>query len=450
MAPTVPIEYAGQKESRKCSLSQTMGKSRKYSKGHSSGFVPDYRHAVETIGESEGFDSTGRVDMEMTASEDSCGPKRKRISLNVDGYDTFGVPMQVLSLSRMSRFERKDLVLKLKTDLDQIRALRKKVDCLCSNATVLSPSSDIRSCSDGKKRPPLENSHKLSEVSVPRGKKRVPPTRNGPGTKRNTSGRFESVRPAVPASTPIVILMKQCKNLLSRLMTHPFSWVFNSPVDIVKLNIPDYFTVIKHPMDLGTVKSKVASGEYTSPLDFAADVRLTFSNAMTYNPPGDDAHIMAETLSKIFEMRWKAIEKKLPGTTDVPLVPSKPGLNLETADASQVTPPITKKTIHPDSSIKPETVRPTITEEEKHKLSLELEALMGELPENIVELLQANSEGQTNEDEIEIDFDALSDDTLISLRKLLDDYLLEKKKTLAKVEPCEMEVPLFFHYANSC
>lgn len=449
MAPTVPIEFAGQKESRKRSLSQTMGKSRKYTKGHSSGFVPDYRHAVETMGETEGFGSSGRVEMKMTASEDSCAPKRKSISLNVDGL---GVPMQVLSLSRMSRFERKDLELKLKMELEQIRVLQKKVDSLCSNAVVLSPSSDIRGCSDGKRRPPLEISHKLSEVSVPRSKKRAPPARNGPRTKRSTFGRFESVRrPAAPANTSsIAVLMKRCKNLLTRLMSHPFGWVFNSPVDIVKLNIPDYFTVIKHPMDLGTVKSKIASGDYSSPLGFAADVRLTFSNAMTYNPPGDDAHIMAETLNKYFEVKWKAIEEKLPGTTDVQLVPSRPGLHLETRNTSQIPSSITKKAIPPDACIKPETVRRIITEEEKHKLSMELEALSGELPENIIEFLKAHSEGKTDEDEIEIDIDALGDDALISLQKLLDDYLLEKQKHEAKVEPCEVEVPFSFYYANSC
>ena len=48
MAPTLPIEFAGQKESRKYSHSQNMGKSRKYSKGYATGFVPDFRFAIES------------------------------------------------------------------------------------------------------------------------------------------------------------------------------------------------------------------------------------------------------------------------------------------------------------------------------------------------------------------------------------------------------------------
>ena len=30
--------------------------------------------------------------------------------------------------------------------------------------------------------------------------------------------------------------------------------IFHYPVDPVKLNILDYFTIIKHPMDFGTIK----------------------------------------------------------------------------------------------------------------------------------------------------------------------------------------------------
>ncbi|KAJ7956084.1 Transcription factor like [Quillaja saponaria] len=448
MAPTVPIDFAGQKESRKCWLSQVMGKSRKYSKGHASGFVPDYRHAVDTMGESEGFGSSGRVDTELTASEDSCAPKRKCISLNVDGYDSFGAPLQVLSLSKMSRAERKNLELRLKMELEQVRKLQKKVASLKPNVTALSPSSDIRSCSDGPKRHPDDSFHRTSEASALHDKKRAPPRRNGSRTKRSISGRFESVKPVapVPVITSDAMLMKQCETLLNRLIKHPFGWAFNKPVNVVKLNIPDYFTVIKHPMDLGTVKSKMASGEYSCPLAFAEDVRLTFSNAMTYNPPRNDFHVMAETLSKYFEVRWKSMEKKIPvlndERNDVPLEPTRPSVHVETITTTQL-PASKKKKITPNIPvIKPEPVKQTMTNEEKHKLSLELEALLGELPETIVDFLKVHSfnGGQTGDDEIEIDIDALSDDTLFQLRKLLDDYVLEKQKNQAKAEPCEMEI----------
>ncbi|KAI5431072.1 hypothetical protein KIW84_035290, partial [Lathyrus oleraceus] len=44
------------------------------------------------------------------------------------------------------------------------------------------------------------------------------------------------------------------------------------------------------------------------------------------------------------------------------------------------------------------------------------------------------------EDEIEIDIDVLGDDTLFTLRKLLDDFLHEKQNNKENVEVCEIEV----------
>ncbi|XP_022770103.1 transcription factor GTE10-like isoform X2 [Durio zibethinus] len=449
MAPAIPIEYTGQKEYRKCSFSQLMRKSREHFKGgNSSGFFPGYQHVIETMGESEGFGSSGRVDTEMTASEDSYAPKRKCISLNSDSHDNFGVPTQVLPLSKMSRPERKDLELRLKMELEQVRVLQKKVASLGSSVgssfVVLSPSTDNRSCSDGKKRPPLENFNRSVEVLSLQAKKRPLGGRNGARPKKSTSTRLEQ-KPTVAVNNSNTYLMKQCETLLNRLMQHNYGWVFNNPVDAVKLNIPDYFTVIKHPMDLGTVKKKIASGQYSSPSDFAVDVRLTFSNAMTYNPPGNDVHCMAETLSKYFEVRWKAIEKKLPVTMHVDAVP------IEVETNSDIL-PLKKNKINPkDTMVGPEPVRQIMTNQQKQYLSTELESLLGELPENIVDFLKEHSstEGQMSEDEIEIDIDALSDETLFKLRKLLDDYLLEKQKNQAKAEPCEMEFLNESGFSNS-
>jgi hypothetical protein len=39
--------------------------------------------------------------------------------------------------------------------------------------------------------------------------------------------------------------------LLSQIKSHKHAWVFLEPVDAEKLQIPDYFQVIKRPMDLG-------------------------------------------------------------------------------------------------------------------------------------------------------------------------------------------------------
>ena len=49
-------------------------------------------------------------------------------------------------------------------------------------------------------------------------------------------------------------------------------------------------------MDLGTVKKKIDGREYRNPNEFAADVRLIFSNCYQYNPSDNPVYIMAQRL----------------------------------------------------------------------------------------------------------------------------------------------------------
>ena len=59
---------------------------------------------------------------------------------------------------------------------------------------------------------------------------------------------------------------------------------FLKPVDAEFLQLKDYRRVITHPMDLGTVETKLAERQYASASDFVDDVRLIWANARKYNP----------------------------------------------------------------------------------------------------------------------------------------------------------------------
>ncbi|KAJ1473422.1 Bromodomain-containing protein, partial [Baffinella frigidus] len=78
-------------------------------------------------------------------------------------------------------------------------------------------------------------------------------------------------------------------------------------VDPEALNLVNYFQVVKNPMDLGTVKKKLASKGYRHAQDFIADVTLTFDNAMLYNPKGDEEHELAKKLKMFFLKEWDAV-----------------------------------------------------------------------------------------------------------------------------------------------
>ncbi|KAK1427710.1 hypothetical protein QVD17_16403 [Tagetes erecta] len=415
MAPACTVEVVGQRVSNKLSqknFSQMKGKNRKVSKDKSFEVVRDYRHAVETMADSEGHGSSGRVDKETAAGEDSCVPRNKSMNLNGNSYQQFGVPMQVISLSKLSRFERKELKSRLKRELQRVRTFQKNLE------EGFLPSTDV-------------HRQRKHEPNVSQAVKKRLPGQNGNGNGYDNDGSC-SKKAVLPQGTGYAVLMKQCDTLLKRLMTHNFSWVFNTPVDVVALKIPDYHTVIKHPMDLGTVKARLKSGKYVDPWGFAADVRLTFSNAMTYNPRGNDVHVMAETLNKFFEVRWKPIEKKLPGATDS-LVPMKQKVLETEPETATFMPPLKKKkTALFGNELKREPVKKFMSVVEKQKLGSELEASLADLPETIIDFLKENSSNGNAavDDEIEIEIDALSDETLLKLRKLLDDFLADKQKNM--------------------
>jgi E1A/CREB-binding protein len=95
-------------------------------------------------------------------------------------------------------------------------------------------------------------------------------------------------------------LKLKCTDILKGLQNHHHGWVFNSPVDPVELDLPDYFEKIMIPMDLGTVQTRLESGFYPSIDAFASDVNLTFDNATTYNKVGSVIYNMAKELKAKF------------------------------------------------------------------------------------------------------------------------------------------------------
>ena len=76
---------------------------------------------------------------------------------------------------------------------------------------------------------------------------------------------------------------------------------FLEPVDYMGLNLLDYPTIIKHPMDLSTAKSKLLKNEYSTFQDFYNDIDLIWKNCKTYNREGSEIVKMANHCEKVFK-----------------------------------------------------------------------------------------------------------------------------------------------------
>ncbi|XP_078045320.1 homeotic protein female sterile isoform X4 [Augochlora pura] len=104
--------------------------------------------------------------------------------------------------------------------------------------------------------------------------------------------------------------LKFCNEILKELFSKKhsgYAWPFYKPVDAELLGLHDYHDIIKKPMDLGTVKTKMDNREYKTAQEFASDVRLIFTNCYKYNPPDHDVVAMARKLQDVFEMRHAKI-----------------------------------------------------------------------------------------------------------------------------------------------
>ncbi|KAM9109112.1 bromodomain testis-specific protein [Megaptera novaeangliae] len=93
------------------------------------------------------------------------------------------------------------------------------------------------------------------------------------------------------------------KVVLKALRKHNFSWPFQQPVDAVKLKLPDYYTIIKNPMDLNTIKNRLEHKYYVKASECIEDFNTMFSNCYLYNKPGDDIVLMAQALEKLFKQK---------------------------------------------------------------------------------------------------------------------------------------------------
>uniref|UniRef100_A0A803VW78 ATPase family AAA domain-containing protein 2 n=1 Tax=Ficedula albicollis TaxID=59894 RepID=A0A803VW78_FICAL len=162
-----------------------------------------------------------------------------------------------------------------------------------------------------------------------------------PASKNNSGRRPLEVLPLAPPPKPRQLTEEEMKQLeeqeedtlrelriylrdvTHRLVIDRRFRAFTKPVDPEE--VPDYNAVIKQPMDLSTVLSKIDMHQYPTARDFLKDIDLICSNALEYNPvkdPGDRLlrhracalrdtaySIVREEMDEEFEQRCQKIKE---------------------------------------------------------------------------------------------------------------------------------------------
>ncbi|PWN46396.1 Bromodomain-domain-containing protein [Ceraceosorus guamensis] len=96
------------------------------------------------------------------------------------------------------------------------------------------------------------------------------------------------------------------RHVLVELNNHHAAWPFTAPVDAASVH--DYYSVIKQPMDLSTMETKLENNAYATVEDLTADFRLVAANCRQYNGPSNSYTKLVNTLEKHFDREiggWK-------------------------------------------------------------------------------------------------------------------------------------------------
>lgn len=389
----------------------------------------------------------------QSASDDASSINRRPASTNDNifnlNHNHNHSQYVTFNLASYTKKELHDLKIRLRSELEQVRRLKSRIE---SGEFQLPKKSAGSKKVSGNKRPLPVKDFKRSHLEV-------------------------------------ASLMKSCVQVLQKLMKHKHGWIFNVPVDAVGMGLHDYYEIIKKPMDLGTVKANLSKNVYATPEEFASDVRLTFNNALTYNPKGHDVYTMAEQLLVRFEELYRPLQEKFedclrqerdfdeelqasswnhiepererervkkkekPVKAVIPPpvklqqepVPQPPPMQQQQPPASSSNPPLVQSPVRTPSPMrappvkhvkqpKPKAKDPNKRDmnlEEKHKLGLGLQSLPSEKMEQVVQIIKKrNGHLKQDGDEIELDIEAVDNETLWELDRLVTNW----KKMMSKIK----------------
>ncbi|KAF8446270.1 hypothetical protein L210DRAFT_3619972 [Boletus edulis BED1] len=192
--------------------------------------------------------------------------------------------------------------------------------------------------------PPAKRARKLSDADLASiANTASPPPATGSSIQMNEEAAPSPI-PAPPtpvgAATLSVAQHRFCLSTVRSLRKMKDAAPFLHPVDPVALNIPHYPTIVKNPMDLGSIERKLMSSNpqkpdpnpnnprYNNADEFIVDVRLIFTNCLTFNGPDHAISNAGKHVESVFDKQIKNLPPpqvvKLPVKIATPPPPPPP------------------------------------------------------------------------------------------------------------------------------
>lgn len=96
--------------------------------------------------------------------------------------------------------------------------------------------------------------------------------------------RMDKKHPSFLSTTPLARAEnKKMAQLLQALLDSPDSYEFRTPVDYLAFGLLDYPSIVRKPMDLGTIRKRLLSDDYQTVEECLSDVQLVWDNCKLYN-----------------------------------------------------------------------------------------------------------------------------------------------------------------------
>jgi bromodomain-containing factor 1 len=159
----------------------------------------------------------------------------------------------------------------------------------------------------------------------PRPKSATPPPASGTNSVFSNATVTNGAT-SVPSPSSVTLSIAQfrfCQSTVRNLKKLKDAAPFLRPVDPIALGIPHYPSIIKNPMDFSTIDRKLtasnpnkpdpnpANPRYSNAEDFVSDVRLIFSNCLTFNGPDHAVTASGKRVEEIFDKQVKNMPASL-------------------------------------------------------------------------------------------------------------------------------------------
>jgi len=195
--------------------------------------------------------------------------------------------------------------------------------------------------------------------------------------------------------------LKKLNSIINNLFENQESVEFRQPVDVKGLGLTDYLTIIKTPMDLGTVKKNIKGAKYKYIEEALGDIQLIWDNCKTYNAEGSWIWKQADKLEKYSKKLIK---------TYLPTIQFFKGGKKDSGDDGK------------DGSADEVDDADGVTHQEKQKLTNKVKLLSQEQLGNIVKIIQEecpNAWKEVEKDKYQILVDNIKKDTF----QKIDEYI---------------------------